>query len=341
MLAASVRLGWLCSVAGQRAPHLSVGRAQPPAPRLPPASAKRLRPRGLGHGPTRRGCTAGDQPPARLPVASHRGAPAWTAARPPWTGPRAASPAQTMTHKDGELESSQPLVFTAHELECKICYHRYDARARKPKLLSCGHRVCAKCLRRMVALGDASPRRLSCPFCRRETPVPGEDVQRLQDDSKVLAVLTYHERAKKRGASLSPEVILCPSVLEPFAEPSPSSDCLVITILEVPEDLAPPEGLGVLDMIRLYRPASLGALPCHGPMRKCRSWTWQAVPHFILGMLCLIYFSSLPFGIYLLLIEHHSLGIVLVSLVPSTLLLCIFYSCCQCLCREVFAFPSP
>ncbi|KFP64179.1 E3 ubiquitin-protein ligase RNF182, partial [Cariama cristata] len=143
---------------------------------------------------------------------------------------------------------------------------------------------------------------------------------------EALALLTGRERAKKRGLPWSPEVLLCPSVLEP----TPSPDCLVLTILEVPEDVAPPEGLGRLEVVRLDHPASPGPLPCPG--QKCRSWGWRAVPRFILGVLCLLYFSSLPFGIYLLLIEHHSLGIVLVSLVPSTLLLCIVYSLCQCLC---------
>ncbi|XP_054074470.1 E3 ubiquitin-protein ligase RNF182-like isoform X2 [Rissa tridactyla] len=239
-----------------------------------------------------------------------------------------------MAHQDGG-RGLQPPVHVAPELECKICYSRYDARARRPKLLRCGHRLCSKCLRKMVALGNASPRQLRCPFCRQHSPVPGGDVQQLQDDGEALALVTGHERAKKQGVPRSPEVLLCPSVLEPTAGP----DCLVVTILEVPEDVAPPEGLGGLEVVRLYRPASLGTLPCHGPGQKCRSWGWRAVPRFILGVLCLLYFSSLPFGIYLLLIEHHSLGIVLVSLVPSTLLLCIVYSLCQCLCREVFGFP--
>ncbi|XP_053937551.1 E3 ubiquitin-protein ligase RNF182-like [Cuculus canorus] len=239
-----------------------------------------------------------------------------------------------MAHQDGE-PGLQPPVPVAPELECKICYSRYDARAHRPKLLCCGHRLCAKCLRKMVALGDASPHQLRCPFCRRHSPVPSGDVQRLQDDGEALALLTSRERAKKRGPSRSPEVLLCPSVLEPAAGP----ECLVVTILEVPEDVAPPEGLGALEVVRLYRPTSLGALPCHGPGHKCRAWGWRAVPRFILGVLCLLYFSSLPFGIYLLLIEHHGLGIILVSLVPSTLLLCIIYSLCQCLCREVFGFP--
>uniref|UniRef100_A0A3B4FZL0 E3 ubiquitin-protein ligase RNF182 n=1 Tax=Pundamilia nyererei TaxID=303518 RepID=A0A3B4FZL0_9CICH len=40
------------------------------------------------------------------------------------------------------------------ELECKICYNRYDTRSRKPKLLGCLHRVCAKCLKKMVDMGE-------------------------------------------------------------------------------------------------------------------------------------------------------------------------------------------
>ncbi|NXS64530.1 RN182 ligase, partial [Brachypteracias leptosomus] len=199
---------------------------------------------------------------------------------------------------------------------------------RRPKRLRCGHRLCAKCLRKMVALGNTSPQQLRCPFCRQPSPVPGGDVQRLQDDGEALALLTGLEQAKKRDPPRSPEVLLCPSVLEPTAGP----DCLVVTILEVPEDVTPPEGLGGMEVVRLYRPASLGTLPCRSPGQKCRSWGWRAVPRFILGVLGLLYFSSLPFGIYLLLIQHHSLGIVLVSLVPSTLLLCIIYSLCQCLC---------
>ncbi|NWU99350.1 RN182 ligase, partial [Upupa epops] len=198
---------------------------------------------------------------------------------------------------------------------------------RRPKLLRCGHCLCARCLRKMVALGDTSPRQLRCPFCRQPSPVPAGDAQRLRDDGEALA-LSAREQDKQRGAPSSPEVLLCPGVLEPTA----SSDCLVLTILEVPEDVAPPEGLGELEVVGLYDSANLGNLPCHGAGQKCRSWGWRTASRFLMGVLCLLYFSSLPFGIYLLLIEHHSLGIVLVSLVPSTLLLFIVYSLCQCLC---------
>lgn len=50
---------------------------------------------------------------------------------------------------------AQSLVYTLEELECKICYNRYDARSRKPKVLSCLHRVCAKCLKKMVDMGES------------------------------------------------------------------------------------------------------------------------------------------------------------------------------------------
>lgn len=50
-------------------------------------------------------------------------------------------------------------VYTLEELECKICYNRYDSHSRKPKLLGCLHRVCAKCLKKMINIGEQkSPR---------------------------------------------------------------------------------------------------------------------------------------------------------------------------------------
>ncbi|XP_007440835.1 E3 ubiquitin-protein ligase RNF182-like [Python bivittatus] len=241
-----------------------------------------------------------------------------------------------MSLPKGKGDSAQPLGFAAHETECSICCESFDWRARRPKLLSCHHQVCARCLRRMADIGK-SPVNLSCPFCRQETPVPDEDVGQLPDNGRVLALL-----CRQGGSPLSPEVLLCPSILEPFADGKQrSSDCLVITLLEVPEDAAAPDGLGIVDVMRFYRPPSLASLPCHGSLPVCQSCsTWRAVPRFFLGLLGLVYFSSLPLGIYLLLVERPNLGLVLVSLVPSTLLLCILYSLCQCVCQEVFDFPA-
>ncbi|XP_058031956.1 E3 ubiquitin-protein ligase RNF182-like [Ahaetulla prasina] len=230
-------------------------------------------------------------------------------------------------------ERDQPLGRAAPETECGICCESFDGRARRPKLLGCCHQVCARCLRRMVEAGG-SPGSLCCPFCRQETPVPGEDVARLPDNGRVLALLCKPPP--------SPEVLLCPGVLEPFADGKHrSSDCLVITLLEVPEEAAAPEALDLVDVMRFYRPPSLASLPCHGPLPLCRACgTQRAVPRFLLGLLGLVYFSSLPLGIYLLLVERPNLGLGLVSLVPSTLLLCIFYSLCQCLCQDIFDLPA-
>ncbi|TKS65286.1 E3 ubiquitin-protein ligase RNF182 [Collichthys lucidus] len=63
-----------------------------------------------------------------------------------------AEPSREM---EGKVQTwAQSLVYTLEELECKICYSRYDTRSRKPKVLSCLHRVCAKCLKKMVDMGE-------------------------------------------------------------------------------------------------------------------------------------------------------------------------------------------
>lgn len=233
--------------------------------------------------------------------------------------------------------------------ECQICYEPFDRQARRPKLLWCGHGLCARCLLRMAeAGGDSSsssasppPGGLRCPFCRQETPLPEKDVGRLRDDGPLLAALLSGRRggAPPSSSSSSPELLLCPGgVLEPLrGSRSGSSDCLVVTLLEVPEgELGAPEwaaGAGLLEVMRLSRPPSLAsALPCPPPLAAC-----PAFPRLLLGLLCLGYFSSLPLGIYLLLVERLRLGVALVSLVPATLLLCVLYGLCQCLRHELCA----
>lgn len=114
-----------------------------------------------------------------------------------------------------------------------------------------------------------------------------------------------------------------------------SSDCLVITIMELPEESPSSDSLSMLNVVGLYRPPSLDSLPCNLPAQKCRAWTSRSFPRCLLGALCLVYFSSLPLGIYLLMIGQLWLGVVLVSLVPSTLLLLVLYGFCQCLCHEL------
>uniref|UniRef100_A0A672GGH0 E3 ubiquitin-protein ligase RNF182 n=1 Tax=Salarias fasciatus TaxID=181472 RepID=A0A672GGH0_SALFA len=226
-----------------------------------------------------------------------------------------------------ENSSETSVVYTLEELECKICYNRYDTRSRKPKLLGCLHRVCAKCLKKMADMGESSPSVISCPFCRHETPVPEEEV--------TLPPVRVPSRLNRKLPPL--QVVLSPSGLT-AVHPSAShrsSDCLVITIMELPEESPSSDSLSTLNVVGLYRPASLDSLPCRLPAHKCRAWTSRGFPRCLLGALCLVYFSSLPLGIYLLMIGQLWLGVLLVSLVPSTLLLLVLYGFCQCLCHEL------
>ncbi|XP_075952436.1 E3 ubiquitin-protein ligase RNF182 [Anarhichas minor] len=241
---------------------------------------------------------------------------------------------------------AQSLVYTLEELECKICYNRYDTRSRKPKLLGCLHRVCAKCLKKMVDMGESSPSIICCPFCRHETYVPDEEVWLMEDDRHILAVLSCQDRARRGGGGGGGggrgggggEVVLSPNSLTGgggVESSHRSSDCLVITIMELPEDSPSSDSLSMLNVVGLYRPPSLDSLPCNLPAQKCHAWTSRSFPRCLLGALCLVYFSSLPLGIYLLMIGQLWLGVVLVSLVPSTLLLLVLYGFCQCLCHEL------
>ncbi|XP_053171652.1 LOW QUALITY PROTEIN: E3 ubiquitin-protein ligase RNF182 [Scomber japonicus] len=258
--------------------------------------------------------------------------------------------AEPIRDMEGKVQSwAQALVLSLEELECKICYNRFDTRSRKPKLLRCLHRVCARCLKKMVDMGESSPSIISCPFCRHETRVPDEEVWLMEDDRHILAVLSCQDRARRGGGGEEEEeegggggggeVVLSPSSLTACSLSVPcaagvSSDCLVVTIMELPESRSS-DSLSMLNVVGVYRAPSLDSLPCHLPAHKCRTWTTRSFPRCLLGALCLVYFSSLPLGIYLLMIGQLWLGVVLVSLVPSTLLLLVLYGFCQCLCHEL------
>ncbi|XP_047203187.1 E3 ubiquitin-protein ligase RNF182 isoform X2 [Girardinichthys multiradiatus] len=247
---------------------------------------------------------------------------------------------------EGKVQTwAQSLVYTVEELECKICYNRYNTRSRKPKLLGCLHRVCAKCLKKMVDMGDSSPTIISCPFCRHETYVPDEEVWLMEDDRHIMAVLSCQDGAQQEGVAAGrvgdSEVVLTSTALKGggaggCADTSHrSSDCLVITIMELPDDSPSSDSMSMLNVVGLYRPPSLDSLPCNLPTQKCRVWTSRSFPRCLLGAMCMVYFSSLPLGIYLLMIGQLFMGVVLVSLVPSTLLLLVLYGFCQCICQEV------
>ncbi|XP_067833961.1 E3 ubiquitin-protein ligase RNF182-like [Heptranchias perlo] len=230
--------------------------------------------------------------------------------------------------------SSVPQLYTSDELECKICYNRYDSRTRRPKVLNCLHCICAKCLQKVANLRDSSPHIISCPFCRQETSAPQEICQ-VQDDPSIMAILSHREKAKNRSPS---ELALTPANLTNFNEPSSnSSNCLVITLMELQRDSSPTNNTSTLPIIGYYRPSSVDSLTsvsCQRATAKCRPCLWKGLPHFLTWILGLFYFSSVPLGIYLLVIQNITLGIIFVSLVPSSLALCVVYGFCQCVCHE-------
>ncbi|XP_022108465.1 E3 ubiquitin-protein ligase TRIM71-like [Acanthaster planci] len=60
-------------------------------------------------------------------------------------------------------------------LECSICSCRF----KEPKLLDCLHSFCLKCLQELRHHHDPDSTKLTCPLCRRDTQLKGNDVATL------------------------------------------------------------------------------------------------------------------------------------------------------------------
>ncbi|KAJ8011416.1 hypothetical protein DPEC_G00057980 [Dallia pectoralis] len=261
-------------------------------------------------------------------------------------------------------------VFGAEELECKICYCPYSLGSRRPKVLKCCHRLCAKCLAKILDLGESPPNIVVCPFCRYITGLPGEDVSSLPDDCKVVASLAIQARNQRNlhyhheGPT---ELLLSPSKLSlltgnhPGNSPSSSTtthtyssirgspNYVVITILEPPLPSSsqdnhrhphhrifnPAEGVNVQG--REFRSSSLDSMASitqRWTVWNCASLLCQTSARVLVWVLGLLYFSSLPMGVYLLIMQKTTLGVLLVSLVPASLVMIMVYGFCQCLCQE-------
>ncbi|XP_038066054.1 uncharacterized protein LOC119736113 [Patiria miniata] len=65
----------------------------------------------------------------------------------------------------------------AELLSCGVCFEKYDDGSRAAKLLPCLHGFCTECLGRLVRGAPV----LTCPLCRRDTPVPEAGVHSLPD----------------------------------------------------------------------------------------------------------------------------------------------------------------
>ncbi|KAM6949777.1 E3 ubiquitin-protein ligase RNF182 [Lycodopsis pacificus] len=217
------------------------------------------------------------------------------------------------------------------ELECKICYQRYNAHNRKPKILDCLHRVCVRCLIKILDIADGTGF-VSCPFCRHQTEVTEYDVSALPDDAIIMSHLAM--RDKSWSSDHNREVVLTPTSFSSSSPSHDSSNCLVITIMEVQGDLQhSPSRNGSSDV---YAEQSLDSVSIgsNGPVdQDALSKFCNHVPRILVWLLGFLYFGSLPLGIYLLVIQRVTLGIVCVSLVPSSLTVCLVYGFCQCLCQ--------
>lgn len=90
-----------------------------------------------------------------------------------------------MSCLQANLEEDCP---SPEEIQCQICYHRYNAYNRKPKILDCLHRACLQCLDKMLEI-NSGVGSISCPFCRQPTTITEFMVSTLPDDINIMSQL--------------------------------------------------------------------------------------------------------------------------------------------------------
>ncbi|XP_077571440.1 uncharacterized protein LOC144195583 [Stigmatopora nigra] len=99
----------------------------------------------------------------------------------------AETPAETPVKSKTPGESPSPAP-TPPDLECRVCYSRFNNVFQCPKMLECKHTFCLECLAR-INVKSARPAAIRCPLCRHPTPLPAPDLSRLATDARVLASL--------------------------------------------------------------------------------------------------------------------------------------------------------
>ncbi len=71
-------------------------------------------------------------------------------------------------------------------LQCPVHLDRYE----KPKMLPCLHSVCLSCLEQWQQKGGATDE-VTCPQCRKMSPIPPEGIQSLPDNFLINSLLDY------------------------------------------------------------------------------------------------------------------------------------------------------
>ncbi|CAL8347373.1 unnamed protein product [Merluccius merluccius] len=74
---------------------------------------------------------------------------------------------------------------------------------------------------------------------------------------------------------------------------------------------------------------------------RCAALLRQGSLRALGWLLGLLYLCSLPLGVYLLIMQKNTLGGLLVSLVPTSIMVVIIYGFCQCLCQELWDCIPP
>lgn len=223
------------------------------------------------------------------------------------------------------------------EIECKICYQHYNAYSRKPKILDCLHRVCAQCLVKMLDISEGTGF-ISCPFCRHPTTIAESRVSALPDDANIMSHLAMWE--KSWTSDHTGEVVLTPKSFSSSSPTQDSSNCLVITITEDQQDAehSPHQNTSS----EMYAEQSLDSVSVSSNGLTYQDTMFKFcnhIPRALVWLLGFLYFGSVPLGIYLLVLQRVTLGIVCVSLVPSSLTVCLVYEFCGVCARACVTAP--
>uniref|UniRef100_A0A668U590 E3 ubiquitin-protein ligase RNF182 n=1 Tax=Oreochromis aureus TaxID=47969 RepID=A0A668U590_OREAU len=222
-------------------------------------------------------------------------------------------------------------MLCTEEMECKICYCAYNLGSRRPKVLECCHRLCSKCLIKILDLGESLPNALVCPFCRYLTRLPGEAVSNLSDDSNLVAKLALQNRNQRNRQfhqEATTELLLSPMRLSSLMSNIHAYQQIHGSHLSNQD----------------YHSSSLDSMASIA--ERCTVWNCAALlcqtsARALVWVLGLLYFSSLPMGVYLLIMQRTTLGVLLVSLVPASLIVIMVYGFCQCICHEFWdCLPS-
>ncbi|XP_014845740.1 PREDICTED: E3 ubiquitin-protein ligase RNF182 [Poecilia mexicana] len=240
------------------------------------------------------------------------------------------------------------------EMECKICYSAYNLESCRPKVLKCRHRLCSKCLCKILDLGESPPDTLVCPFCRCTTRFLGEAARNLPDDCSLVARLALQSR-NQRNFRIQPdseaELLLSPRRLNALMGNNPSYSAsglrsspnfVVITIMEPPPAAAQDLRVGSCRLTQDSSSSdSLASASQRWTVWTCTALMCQTSARVLVWVLGLLYFSSLPMGVYLLIMQRTTVGVLLVSLVPASLVLILIYGFCQCVCYELWHCLPP